>query len=47
MSFVSKETMDKDLTKGGARRGRVNPALDKVVDKVMKINGKPLQRNMR
>ena len=42
MSFVSKEAMDKDL-KGGGRRGRVNPMLDKVVAKVQKINGKPLQ----
>ena len=42
MSFVSKDAMDKDL-KGGGRRGRVNPALDKVVAKVQKINGKPLQ----
>ena len=42
MSFVSKDVMDKDL-KGGGRRGRVNPALDKVVAKVQKINGKPLQ----
>ena len=42
MSFVSKEAMDKDL-KGGGRRGRVNPMLDKVIDKVQKINGKPLQ----
>lgn len=42
MSFVSKETMEKDLT-GGGRRGRVNPMLDKVVEKVQKINGKPLQ----
>lgn len=42
MSFVSPEAMDKDL-KGGGRRGRVNPMLDKVIDKVQKINGKPLQ----
>ncbi len=43
MSFVSTEAMDKDLSGGGARRGRVNPALDKVIAKVMRINGKPLQ----
>ena len=43
MSFVSHEAMDKDLSGGAARRGRVNPLLDKVVAKVMKINGKPLQ----
>lgn len=42
MSFVSNEAMHKDLA-GGARRGRVNPLLDKVVAKVQKINGKPLQ----
>ncbi|MFK7849082.1 MAG: hypothetical protein AB8G77_27595 [Rhodothermales bacterium] len=42
MSFVSTETMDKDL-QGGGRRGRVNPMLDKVIEKVQKINGKPLQ----
>lgn len=42
MSFVTKDAMEKDL-KGGGRRGRVNPLLDKVVAKVQKINGKPLQ----
>lgn len=42
MSFVAPEVMQKDLS-GGARRGRVNPLLDKVVAKVQKINGKPLQ----
>lgn len=42
MSFVSEETMTKDLS-GGGRRGRVNPLLDKVIAKVQKINGKPLQ----
>ena len=42
MSFVTPETMEKDLS-GGGRRGRVNPMLDKVVAKVQKINGKPLQ----
>ncbi len=42
MSFVSQEAMDKDLS-GSGRRGRVNPMLDKVIAKVEKINGKPLQ----
>ena len=42
MSFVSADTIKKDLN-GGGRRGRVNPMLDKVVAKVQKINGKPLQ----
>ena len=41
MNFVSKDIMEKDL-KGSSRRGRHNPLYDKVIDKVMKIDKKPL-----
>ena len=41
MSFVSVDTMEKDL-KGSSRRGRNNPLYDKVVEKVLKIDKKPL-----
>ncbi len=41
MSFVTPEAMDKDL-KGATRRGRRNPLYDKVVEKVLRIDSKPL-----
>lgn len=41
MSFVSVDTMEKDL-RGSSRRGRNNPLYDKVIEKVLKIDKKPL-----
>lgn len=41
MNFVSVESMEKDLM-GSSRRGRNNPLYDKVIDKVLKIDKKPL-----
>ena len=41
MSFVSIDSMEKDL-RGSSRRGRNNPLYDRVIDKVLKIDQKPL-----
>ena len=41
MSFVSVDSMEKDL-RGSSRRGRNNPLYDKVIEKVLKIDKKPL-----
>lgn len=41
MGFVTVESMEKDL-KGSSRRGRSNPLYDKVIEKVLKIDKKPL-----
>ena len=41
MNFVTREAMQKDL-QGSSRRGRNNPLYDKVIEKVQKIDKKPL-----
>ena len=41
MGFVSVDAMEKDL-RGSSRRGRNNPLYDKVIEKVLKIDQKPL-----
>ena len=41
MNFVSVDAMEKDL-QGSSRRGRNNPLYDKVIEKVLKIDRKPL-----
>lgn len=41
MGFVSVDSMEKDL-RGSSRRGRNNPLYDKVIEKVLKIDQKPL-----
>ena len=42
MGFVTEETMLKDLNKAKGRRGRVNPLLDEVEARVLRIKDKPL-----
>ena len=41
MNFVSVDSMEKDL-QGSSRRGRNNPLYDKVIEKILKIDKKPL-----